>query len=239
MERSGIRWGTTQIPYLIRRSARRETVSVAVDPSGRVVLTAPEATPVERLDRVVRQKAKWIVERVRHGERLTRPAVREFVSGETLLYLGRHYRLRVVDAPTVTPARLERGWLVVTAKHGHEDRTRLVRAALIAWYRSRAKTQLRERTERWADRMHLHPNGVLVRDPQRRWGSCDPAGTLRFSWRVVQATPRLIEYVIAHELTHLWHTHHTAAFWAALGRIMPDYEARRADLRRVGPTFIW
>lgn len=87
LERSGIRWGTTQIPYLIRRSARRGTVSVAVEPSGQVVLTAPEAITIERLDRVVRQKARWIVERVRRGGRLQPSTAREFVSGETVLYL--------------------------------------------------------------------------------------------------------------------------------------------------------
>jgi len=76
MERSEVRWGTTQIPYVIRRSARRGTVSVAVEPSGQVVLTAPTATTVERLDRVVRQKARWIVERARRGRRLPRPAPR-------------------------------------------------------------------------------------------------------------------------------------------------------------------
>jgi predicted metal-dependent hydrolase len=63
MERSEIRWGTTQIPYQIRRSDRRGTVSVAVEPSGQIVLTAPATTTVERLDRVVRQKARWIVVR--------------------------------------------------------------------------------------------------------------------------------------------------------------------------------
>ena len=118
MERSGIRWGTTQIPYLIRRSARRGTVSVAVEPSGQVVLTAPEATSVERLDRVVREKARWIVERVRQGGRLVRPAAREFVSGETVLFLGRSYRLRVLEAGRGAPARLDRGWLVVTVERG-------------------------------------------------------------------------------------------------------------------------
>jgi predicted metal-dependent hydrolase len=240
-ERSGIRWGTTQIPYSIRRSARRGTVSVAVEPSGEVVLTAPQATSVERLDRVVRQKARWIVERVRQGRRLPRATKRELVSGETVLYLGRNYRLRVVEAAQGAPARLDRGWLVVTVERGlgTGERAKAVREGLVAWYRPRAQAQLHERAERWGQRLHIHPRGVLVRDPRQRWGSCDPTGTLRFSWRIIQAPPTLVDYVVAHELVHLYHRGHTPRFWATLGRVIPDYEVRRARLRAVGPALIW
>jgi predicted metal-dependent hydrolase len=241
MERAGIRWGMTEIPYLIRRSARRGTVSVAVEPSGQVILTAPATTTVERLDRVVRQKARWIVEHVRRGSGLARPAPREFVSGEAALYLGRKYRVRVVEAAKGAPGRLERGWLVVTVERGRtpKERAGVVRATLIAWYRPHADAQLRERTRQWAERLRVRPHSVLLSDPERRWGSCDPAGKLRFSWRIVQAAPRLVDYVVAHELTHLRHKHHTSAFWAALGRAMPDYEGRQADLKRIGATFLW
>jgi predicted metal-dependent hydrolase len=241
MERSGIRWGTTQIPYLIRRSARRGTVSVAVEPSGQVVLTAPDATSIERLDRVVRQKARWIVERVRRGGRLPRATERELVSGETVLYLGRSYRLRVVEAADAAVARLHRGWLVVPVARGLSDKERAgaVRAGLVAWYRPRAHGQLRERAARWSERLDVRPRDLLVRDPRHRWGSCDPTGTLRFSWRIIQAPPAVVDYVVAHELVHLLHRGHTRRFWATLGRVMPEYEALRARLLALGPTLTW
>jgi predicted metal-dependent hydrolase len=241
MERSEIRWGTTGIPYVIRRSARRGTVSVAVEPSGQIVLTAPQATTVERLDRVVRQKARWIVERVRRGRRLARPTAREFVSGETVQYLGRSYRLRVVEAGEGVPARLARGWLVVTVERGLAAGYRVgaVRAALVAWYRPRAVAQLSERGERWAARLQVRPRDMLVRDPPQRWGSCDSGGTLRFSWRIIQAPPPLVDYVVAHELVHLLHRGHTPRFWETLGRVMPEYETLRTQLRSLGPTLVW
>ena len=73
---------------------------------------------------------------------------------------------------------------------------------------------------------------VLIRDQRRRWGSCDPKGNLRFNWRIVQAPMRLLDYVVAHELVHLANRNHTAAFWAALGRVMPDYAERREETAR-------
>lgn len=77
------------------------------------------------------------------------------------------------------------------------------------------------------------------REAPKRWGSCDAKGNIRLNWRIAQASPSLIEYVLAHELVHLIHEHHTAAFWSALGKVMPDYERRRSELKRVGPGLIW
>ena len=93
LERSAITWGDTRLPYAIHRSARRKkTVAVTVDPSGEVLLVAPEHFSTGRLDAVVRRKAAWIVQWRRHVQSHDPPpAPREFVSGETVLYLGRHY----------------------------------------------------------------------------------------------------------------------------------------------------
>ena len=240
-ERSEVQWGRTQIPYLIRRSARRGTVSVAVEPSGQVVLTAPSVTTVERLDRVVRQKARWIVERTRRTGALQQPTDREFVSGETLLYLGRYYRLRVISAAKARPVRLVRGWIVVTTSKQLRGPARSgdVRKQLVIWYRSHALDQFRDRTLAWSSKLRMRPRNVLVRDPQRRWGSCDASGALRLSWRIVQASPRLVDYVVVHELVHLRHRNHTANFWADVGRLLPEYEALRERLRAQGRSLVW
>jgi predicted metal-dependent hydrolase len=85
----------------------------------------------------------------------------------------------------------------------------------------------------------VDPTDVLVRDQRKRWASCDDSGVLRFNWRVIQAPMRLVDYVVAHELVHLRHREHTAAFWARLGVVMPDYEARKEALRRLGPRLQW
>jgi predicted metal-dependent hydrolase len=80
---------------------------------------------------------------------------------------------------------------------------------------------------------------VVIRNQQRRWACCDARGTLRVNWRIVQAPMRLVDYVVAHELVHLRHKQHSKAFWAVLGRAMPDYERRREDLRRIGTKLEW
>jgi predicted metal-dependent hydrolase len=240
-ERSEVRFGGTRIVYGVRRSSRRTTVSIVIDPHEGVVVRAPDRTPVERLDRVVHAKARWIVERL-NGRAAHRPTPREFVSGESFLYLGRHYRLRVVRGRNEDDtARLNARWLwvpVEAALHG-EERAHQVRVRLVRWFRAHAALRLAERFAEWSRKLRVREPSVLIRDQRRRWASCDPQGTIRLNWRMVQAPLRLVDYVIVHELLHLTHRNHTRAFWNALGRVMHDYDARRAALRALGPRLEW
>jgi predicted metal-dependent hydrolase len=242
LERSEIRFGTTTIGYSIQRSARRATVSIAIDPTHGVLVTAPEPAPVRRLDDIVHAKASWIVRRLKHqSDRPPAPSAREFVSGETFLYLGRQYRLRTDLNAKPGPLRLDSGWLrVPVPRHlPEEHRSAFVRAALVDWYRDHATRRLPARTATWAKRLGVSPPEVIVTEPQKRWGSASASGAIRLSWRVIQAPGPLIDYVVVHELVHLEHPNHTRAFWAAFGRVMPDYEIRKARLVRIGPNLDW
>jgi predicted metal-dependent hydrolase len=240
VETSRVAFGSTTIEYAIRRTARTKTVSIAVDPEDGVVLAAPKGVTIERLDQVVRGKARWIVSAVRHtSDRPPPMTAREFVSGETIMYAGRQHRLRVVVG-NETGASLDRGRLVVRVQPepgcSLED---TVRAQLVVWYEARADERLRALASHWSAQTGLHPSKVSITSQRRRWGSCSPSGELRLNWRIVGASKRLAEYVVAHELIHLAHPEHGPAFWRALGKAMPDYEERRAALREVGPRLVW
>jgi predicted metal-dependent hydrolase len=240
-ERSAVQWGTTKIPYEIRRSSRRATVSLTIDPKAGLLVTAPGTTPVPRLDAVVRTKAKWVVERLKRISDVP-PALpgREFVSGETFLYLGRPVRLRVLQDGAPAPIRLHRGWLELPIPRGLDavHRGRYARAALIDWYRRLAARRLPRLVEAWAVKADLTFKNVVVTEQATRWGSCSD-GNLRLNWRIMQAPQSLLDYVVAHEVVHLAHEHHGPTFWGALGRLMPDYETRRARLKELGPRLLW
>jgi predicted metal-dependent hydrolase len=241
IERSEVNYGSTRIEYAIRRSPRRRTVSIAVLPGDGVLLTAPTRTSVPRLDQLVHEKAQWIVERLRAKREVVESKTqREFVSGESFTYLGRQYRLRVVVGEPA-PLRLKSGWLHVHVPRGLGDQHKggYVRAALTDWYRKRAGERIPEAVARWSQKVGVPVPTVLVREQQKRWASCHPGGIVRVNWRIIQAGPNLIDYVLAHEIVRLVHDDHSSDFWRTLGRIMPDYEGRRAELRRVGARFEW
>ena len=211
---------------------------MTVDPAGDVLLVAPVHFSTSRLDAVVRRKAAWIVRRRRHVQSHDPPpSPREFVSGESVHYLGRHYRLKV-HPNEAGEAKLRGGWLHVPAPAGAQQ-TAHVRAALVSWFRRHAAERLPERVEAWRSRAGVAKPRVVIADQQKRWGSCDHGGTIRLNWRIIQAPMRLVDYVVVHELVHLRHRGHGRDYWQALGRVMPDYERRREDLRQRGVGLAW
>lgn len=243
-ERDVATYGTKSIAYRIERSQRRVSVAVVVDPVDGVILRVPQSLDRGRIAAVVRRKGQWIVRRLRGLEDLLpTQSPREFVSGESFLYLGRQHRLRVETESGVHTARvaMERGRLVVRVPAGlqDEDRARAVRAALKQWYREKAAGYLPARLGRWAEKLGVAAPRLLLREPPKRWGSCDANGTVRINWRTIQVAPRLVDYVLAHELVHLEHRRHDVEFWARLGEVIHDADARRSALRSVGPRVAW
>ena len=238
-ETSEITFGDTRLSYAIRRSPRRKkTVSVSVDPNGDVLLDAPQHLPTTRLDALVRRKARWIVQRIRRVQsKGAALSPREFVSGESVLYLGRHYRLKV--HPRVTEeAKLRGGWLHVSASQGARQATQ-VRESVVSWLRGHAAKRLSERVNKWQSKASVPMPRVMIADQQKRWGSCDNRGTIRLNWRIIQAPMRLVDYVVVQELVHLRHRGHGRDYWQAVGKVMPDYERRREDLRQLGLRLAW
>jgi predicted metal-dependent hydrolase len=241
MEHSFVQFGHTRIAYGIRRSEKRRTVALTIVPDHGVVLTAPASVSVERLDRLVHNKARWIVERLRAVASVAPLAPREFVSGESVRYLGRQHRLRVTERIEPAPVRLDHGKFIVTVapRLDRVERGGHVRDHLVAWFREHAEPRLRERVGIWARRMGIKAPLVVLAAQQKRWGSCTANGLVRLNWRIVQAPLALIDYVVAHELVHLQHHEHSPAFWRALAVVMPESEVRRQTLREVGPGLEW
>lgn len=95
-----------------------------------------------------------------------------------------------------------------------------------------------DRCRHFARAAGYQPLSVSVGGARRRWGSCSLRGRLRFSWRLVQAPPEIVDYVVVHELAHLRHPHHGTSFWREVGRLLPDFRERRRRLRESGRRFI-
>jgi predicted metal-dependent hydrolase len=214
----------------VQVSDQRRTVRLTVERDGSVTAVVPPGLNRLALDKAVRAKRRWLYEKLAERRALGqwRPP-RQFVSGEGFSYLGRSYRLLLVDEATA-PVRLLRGRLELR-RDCVEDAAR----HLTRWYRRTGHPWLRRRLEPWADRMDVQVAELRVLPLGYRWGSCRPDGRVNIHWATMQLPPDLVDYVLAHELAHLMRPDHSTEFWRLLERAMPDYQTRRERLRQLGP----
>lgn len=221
------------LQFEVRRSDRRRTLGLTVERNGSLVLSAPPEVANARLERFAKQKRLWIYEKLAAKEALP-PAlpVRKFVTGEGFPYLGRSYRLHLV-ADLDVPVKLEAGRFKM-----RRDETAQGRATMVRWYTAHAQPWLATRVARYADRVRVAPRLVTVQDLGFRWGSCGKGGRLYFHWQSILLPPRIVDYIVVHELVHLREPHHTPEFWRTVERAMSDWEPRRRWLAERGHEFM-
>ncbi len=220
---------------VVRSARRRRTIELTLEADG-VRVAAPLRTPTAEIAEFVRSRIPWIQ---KHRTRRLPGVTPTFHDADSLPYLGRRLPLEVVPHPgrdVQVSMNLLGLRLAVPARMAEADRPVEMQDALRAWYREHAVDVIRDRVQQWQALAGYGPSRVLVRDQRRRWGSCSPDRTLRFNWRLVMLEPRLLDYVVVHELAHLVRPHHRPSFWAEVERLMPDYRARRSALREVGAT---
>jgi predicted metal-dependent hydrolase len=224
-----IEYGRETIRYEVRFLPSRRTLGIEVHPDQRVVIRAPLGCTEEVIAYRVRKRASWISRQIADFQRYSpRTPQRQYVSGETHLYLGRQYRLKVGVGETAS-VRMTRGHLAVTIP-GIPDPER-VKAMLHRWYLDHARQVFVEVLEQCLPRFkgHQRPR-LIVRAMQSRWGSLSQAGSMTLNANLVRAPRACIEYVVTHELCHLQHRDHDANFFRLLGRVMPDWEHRKQRL---------
>lgn len=220
------------LTFEVRRSGRRTTIGITVDRDGALLLHAPSETASDRLIDAAVRKAEWVYTKLAEKELLT-PGhdYHEYVPGEGFHYLGRSYRLKLIDTAERQPLRLTSGWFELR----RDDRGNAA-DHFRAWYIRNGQPWLQRRTEAWADRLGVHDPSVDIRSLGHRWGSCG-VRALNFHWRTVTLPPRIIDYVIVHELAHVHEPRHTAEFWHRVQQAMPDYQQRKTWLAANGAAF--
>ncbi len=226
-------YGGETIPVAVSFGDRKR-LSLSVHPDRSVTAIAPAGRSVDEVIAHLHRRRKWIIRQRRHFEQyLPAPEPRRYVSGETHLYLGRQYRLRVQKAER-TEVKLSGGYFQVGTPA--PDNPRKVATALNGWYRSRAERVFREQIERLLETApSLRPRTLRfqIRTMKRAWGTCSPLGTISLNLELIKAPRHCIDYVIVHELCHLKIHNHSPAFYRLLSRHMPDWKERKARLAEV------
>lgn len=216
-------YGTSKIDFTLE-FAERKTLGIKVHPDKSVQVIAPIGTPHEKIKEKVKHKAAWIQKQqdfFLSFHPLT-PA-RRYVSGETHLYLGRQYRLKLMHSDTEEVKLLGRTITVFTKEK--EDKAQ-IKKLLQAWYKAKAGIHFQQLFEALLPKAasFYHQEVTLsYRWMKKRWGSCNEAGQILLNFELIKAPKKCIEYVIVHELCHLAHLNHSHAFYELLEKHCPDW----------------
>ncbi|HET7268627.1 MAG TPA: SprT family zinc-dependent metalloprotease [Oleiagrimonas sp.] len=220
------------LAYTTRRSAARKKVTITVERDRTVVVHAPMDTSEEKLARVVESRRLWIYEKLHHAQKyqpLPHPPGKELVSGESALYLGRSYRIELVDGDDFT-IRFANRFYIPRARASQRKQV------LRQWYIDRAQDKILPRVLLHAKHLGVTFGQARIVDNRYRWGSCTPKDNLSFNWRLIKAPMFVIDYVLIHELAHLLEANHTPRFWSIVHAQTASMERARQWLRENGQS---
>jgi len=225
-----IAYGGKEIAFHVQVSDRK-TMEIAVHPDSRVIVKVPKGISADDIRWRVYRRARWITKQINYFQQFQpRTPRRCYVSGETHLYLGRQYRLKI-SAGDCASVKFMRGFIFITCRgKPNPDKVRLL---LQEWYLERARIKYRESLDRcfltFQRKSYVQPT-IHIRRMKTRWGSLSSKGALTLNRDLIRAPRDCIDYVVVHELCHLKYKDHSRAFYRLLERVLPDWERRKHRL---------
>lgn len=212
----------------------RSTLEISVQPDGVVRVVAPVMAALDEIEARIRKRGRWILAQQRYFEQFTpRTPARKYVPGETHLYLGRQYRLKVLPGQD-RGVRMVHGFIEVSGVD-FDDHAGIQKAVGV-WYTHRARIYFLQRMElcrlKFPEPDQHQASALRLQRMAARWGSMTPGGKLILNPDLIRAPVDAVEYVIIHELCHLAVPNHSKAFFELQSLVMPDWERRKLRLER-------
>lgn len=241
------------VDYELLRS-RRRSITFSVSPKG-LSVRAPSGMALATIEDAVQEKSRWIVSKIggmqQRQERIASQRV-IWQDGAQLAYLGQTLQLRLTDPATASPParHAAKGIALLTPADESTEFTTdqaaqwtlllalpmsanaaQIRDATQAWLMRQATQHYSERMDHFAKQLGVTWRKLALSGATTRWGSAKADGSIRLHWRLMQFSPDMIDYVVAHELSHLRELNHSPRFWATLASVLPDYEQPQKRLK--------
>jgi len=215
-----------KIDKIIR--TKRNSIALQITDDATLIVRAPFHVNDEIINRVVQKHRDWIVKKKKQiAAKDPKFSPKEFVNGEGFLYLGKYYKLKIVENQK-DPLKFKNGFYL-SKKYLPK-----AREIFLKWYKKRAYEKISERVKVFEQKRCFKYNKINITNAQKRWGSCSRNGNLNFALRLIMAPLPVIDYVVIHELVHLEEKSHTQKFWEMVKILMPDYDKYKKWLKEYG-----
>lgn len=228
-----IKYGTKVIEFSVEYRDRKN-LEISVEAPDIVKVIAPIDTHEEVIKEKVYIKASWIVHRLFEFRDIEyRKIDKEYVSGESFMYLGRNYSMQLLIDENIknNQVKLYQGKLYIISNTKEEI---VLQRLMEKWYRTKTLEKVTERVEYYKHFFKVEPSNIKVKEQKKRWASCTSKNELLFNWRCVMAPSNVLDYIVVHEMCHMIYPNHSNEFWELVVSILPDYESRKDWLKKFG-----
>ncbi|MEO1432610.1 MAG: SprT family zinc-dependent metalloprotease [Cyanobacteria bacterium J06633_8] len=223
----------TSICYSIRHSKRCKRLRIIVSHKG-VEVVVPINTPEKLITDFVESKKSWLLKAIEKINLKYPPKLpQRYINGAEIMYRGSFFILKI-ESTEIKKVVIDFDkcfYIQVPQILIAKEREAAVKQALINWKREQVYVDILKFAPIYADKLNVQPKSIKLSQQKRAWGTCSSKGSIRINWRLADAPLPVLEYVVAHEVTHLLHHNHSQDFWQTLGSIMPDYKQRKANLK--------
>ncbi|MHB1347450.1 MAG: M48 family metallopeptidase [Candidatus Humimicrobiaceae bacterium] len=212
----------------------RRTLAIQISPMEKIMVFSPAGLSEDCIIEKVRSKGEWIIKKLAEFANSDfLPQKRQFLTGESFLYLGKTHKLNVLLNRNITRPKVEllQNNIIIFSPLKEPE---ILREALQKWYKKEAKEIILKKVEFFRKICNSDPSLIKIKEQKRRWGSCSSKGNIYFNWRIVMAPERVIDYIVVHEISHLVHKNHSPVFYKQIESILPDYKKSRKWLKDFG-----
>jgi predicted metal-dependent hydrolase len=210
------------------RSPRKKSMHIVIERDGTVSVQVPEALEEERILSILKLKEYEIHKKLLNWKELNNERIeRQYLSGQSFMYLGKNYNLQVVEGQ-------KQNLIFKNGKFLLSDKAVSPRNAFVKFYKKQASLKIGERLLLYQGAVNKMPGKIEIRELPTRWASCTPSGNIYFNWKCVMAPIVVLDYLIIHELVHLEYPNHSRAFWDKVSTICSNYQQQETWLKRNG-----
>jgi hypothetical protein len=210
---------------------------ITIEEAGDVLVYAPQFVQIQEIHKFIHEKSDWIQQRVRKAKDFTsRLKEKRFDHGQEFLFQGKKYALNVRENHFLKRSKINfdgiRWTVEVSSESSNGRRQQEIKRLLILWYQTQAKEIFGSRLFNYARIMQVEALDITVRSQKRIWGCCDHRKKrVSLNWHLVMSPLAVIDYVVVHELCHLFVPNHSRKFWNRVKQFMPDYRKREQWLK--------
>jgi predicted metal-dependent hydrolase len=225
--------------YALVRSIRRRSISIEIS-NAKVLVRAPQFVAKTEIEKFLHEKSMWVQQKLRQQElQLSSAPDYDFSPGSTMPYLGEPLTLVVHKQPKADVVRYGNKLLVILSSRARASEQAQIKRLVCQWYQQQAHMLLQHKTDLAAAQLGVKCSGVALKATRSKWGHCTAKGAIQYNWQIMLAPEPVVDYLVAHEVSHLLHHNHSPAFWAVVEHLCPDFKKCRAWLKSHGASLMF